>query len=61
MSLLANWLYTKMKKFIVSFSGAVDIEAKDENEAREKWLDMEDVDIGHAVEEYDEIKESDHN
>lgn len=44
-----------MPSYIVSFSGAVDIQADSEAEARRKFLDMSNEEIGQAVDEYDEI------
>ena len=50
-----------MKKYIISFSGAVDIEADSEDEARKKFFDLSDEEIGQAIEEYDEIQEQEYD
>lgn len=48
-----------MKRYIISFSGAIDVEAENEEKARAIFMDMSDSEIGAAIEEYDEIKETD--
>ena len=48
----------KMKTYIVSFSGAIDIKAKNEKEAEEKWMELTDAEIGRCIEEYEEINEA---
>ena len=46
-----------MKTYIVSFNGAIDVEADNEDEAREIFMRLSDEEIGRAIEEYDEITE----
>lgn len=45
-----------IKTFRVSFSSAVDVQAKNEEEARAIFHNMSDEEIGATVEEYDNIK-----
>ena len=47
-----------MKNYIVSFCGAVDISADTENEAEKKFSELTDAELGAAIEDYDEINES---
>lgn len=46
-----------MKKYIISYSGAVDIKAKDEEAALQQFFNMTDAELGATIEEYGEIEE----
>ena len=46
-----------MKKFIVSYSGAVDLEAETEKEALETFFNMTNEELGATIEEYEGIEE----
>ena len=43
----------KLKKFIISFSGGIDIEAKDLDEAHEIAMNMTDEEYGSAIGDYE--------
>ena len=52
-----NAIDIAMKKYIISYSGAVDIKAKDEEAALQQFFNMTDAELGATIEEYGEIEE----